>query len=56
MRGHFQDVSEIQEKLLAILYVISKSQFQKRFLQWWKEWTHSINLEGDYYEVDNKHQ
>jgi len=46
MRGHFQDVSEIQKQLLTILYVISKIPFQQCFQQWCTDWTHSINLEG----------
>jgi len=46
MRGHFQGISDIQEQLLTILLVISKSQYQQCFLQWCKDWTHSINLEG----------
>lgn len=33
MRGHFQDVSEIQKQLLTILYVISKIPFQQCFQQ-----------------------
>jgi hypothetical protein len=45
----FKDVSEIQEQLLIVLYAIPKCQFQQSCQKWQKHWTHSINLEGDYF-------
>jgi hypothetical protein len=48
-----QNVSEIQEKLLNILHVIPKCQFQWCCLQWQKCWTHFINSERNYSEGDN---
>jgi len=45
----FQDIPEMQEKLLTVLHVIPKSQFQQCFQQRQKHWTHCINSEGDCY-------
>jgi hypothetical protein len=49
----FQDVTEIQEQSLAVLYAIPKSQFQRCFQQWQKRWTPCINSEDEYFEGDS---
>jgi hypothetical protein len=49
----FQDVTEIQEKSLAVLHAIPESQFQRCFQQWQKHWARCINSEGEYIEGDS---
>jgi hypothetical protein len=54
LKGHcFQDVIEIQEQSLTVLYMIPKSHFQWCFKQWQKCQTHCINFEGEYFEGDS---
>jgi hypothetical protein len=49
---HFQDVTEIQEQSVTVLYAIQKSQFRLCFQQWQKRRTR-INSKGEYYEGNN---
>jgi hypothetical protein len=45
----FQDVTEIQEKSLTVLYAIPKSQFQRCFQQWQKRSSRFVNSEGEHF-------
>jgi hypothetical protein len=42
-----QDVTEIQEQWLTVLYAIPKSQFQRCFQQWQKHCTRCITQKGN---------